>query len=190
MPTPQLHHLHHDYDHDAWCRGKSRPVQAWLTPHTRRLLSSASECLHPICSDSYTSLSRFVVDRQYRHSQLEQPVVCSFAGRFSHSHAFPDSPRPRPRRRCLRTAQAPQSPTRLPSPTARATSMVSQNRGHSVNPILTPSPSPTPVRSSQLFDVLPSTHHSPRLNPPLFLEDLVTHIVGLERNLGIHNPWT
>ena len=30
----------------------------------------------------------------------------------------------------------------------------------------------------------------PRLNPALYLEDLVTLIVGLEQNLGIHNPWT
>jgi hypothetical protein len=115
-------------------------------------------------------------------------LLCSFGGRFSHSHAsaFLISPDDAAIPNCARTAVT-------PPPTAYR-SMASQYRGHSavdsLNPILTPSPSPPPVRSSRLYCMIPSAHDSPRLNPALFLEDLVTLIVELERNLGMHNPWT
>jgi len=69
-------------------------------------------------------------------------------------------------------------------------SMLPQYRGHSAVDSLNPTLTPAPVRFSRLYDVLQSTHHSLRLNPALYLEDLVTLIVGLVQNLGIHNPWT
>jgi len=162
--------------------------------NTTHTLTAVFRALASICSDSYTLLSRLLT-LQYLHSQLEKPVVCCAHSqgashvRTHQSHTgicFPDSPL----RRCLSELREHRSHPPPTPPTA--TSMVSQYRGHSaVDSILTQPPSPSPsVRSSWLYDVLPSTHHSSTLNPVLYLEDLVTHIVGLEQNLGLHNPWT
>jgi hypothetical protein len=156
VSNPHHLHWHHDHDHDAWCRGKSRPVQSVVnTTHRSACTLSATSripyhtfapvdrAVPPIpnlnarrCTHSPGAFDIRTHPRHTRHTPASVSLIAP------DDVVFPN---------CASTAATHPHPHPPPPP---ATSMVSQYRSQSAVDSLSPTlaPSPSPVRSSRLYD--------------------------------------